>query len=193
MVEGIFSVKTANGPLRYHLEVRHTLVYLEMLEKNRWNVQSKLLKAAFSAGHSYNSLRLALSNPEITINSLPPPPPLQPGDSTPAGIGQRPKADLGAGLPEFSLAVLQDCLVKFIVEYDEVCNIVHSCSVPLIVAPICQAINVVECPAFRRLLLVLRQDLQDSDIPHRTKVHDLIVTAWEKCFDMIKLELKASC
>ena len=110
----------------------------------------------------------------------------------PIGIGQRPKADLGANLPEFSLSVLQDYLVKFIVEYDEVCNITHSRSVLLIIAPICQAINIIECPAFRQLLLVLCQNLQDTDIPHHTKMCDLIVTDWEKSFNSIKVELKVS-
>ncbi|KAG8215123.1 hypothetical protein J3R82DRAFT_8582 [Butyriboletus roseoflavus] len=81
------------------------LAYLEMLEKNHWNVQSKLLKAQFFRGHLYNSLRSALSKLRITINNLPPPPPLQSGDSVLIGIGLHPKEDLGANLPEFSLLV----------------------------------------------------------------------------------------
>lgn len=91
-----------------------------MLEKHHWVVQSKLLKAAFSSGYSYNSLKAALSKLGVSTNNLPPPPPPRPGDNMPVGIGQRPKADLGADLPEFSLAVLQECLIEFIVTYDEV-------------------------------------------------------------------------
>ncbi|KAG6371160.1 hypothetical protein JVT61DRAFT_9937 [Boletus reticuloceps] len=105
------------------------LVYLEMLEKNHWILQLKLLKGAFSAGHSYNSLKLALSKPGITVYSLPKPPPLQPGDNVVIGIGLASKPDFGANLPEFSLSVMQDCLVDFIVTNDE-------------------AINIIECPAF---------------------------------------------
>jgi hypothetical protein len=97
-----------------------------MLEKNHWIVQSKLLKAAFNLGYSFNSLRAVLLEPGMTINNLPPPPPLQPGDNIPIGIGPRPKVDLGSDLPEFSISVLQECLVEFIVAHDEVCDAFRS-------------------------------------------------------------------
>ena len=117
-----FSTKTSNGPLRSHLKMRHTLAYLEMLQKNGWHMQSKLLKAAFSSGYSFNTLRAVLSKPGVTISDLPPPPLPQPGDSMPIGISPCLKANLAAGLPEFSIPMLQESLVNFIVTYDEVCD-----------------------------------------------------------------------
>ncbi|KAG6379804.1 hypothetical protein JVT61DRAFT_10349 [Boletus reticuloceps] len=55
--------KTANGPLWIQLESKHMLAYLEMLEKEHWLMQSKLLKAAFSTGYMFNTLRGVLSKP----------------------------------------------------------------------------------------------------------------------------------
>lgn len=49
-----------------------------------------------------------------------------------------------------------------------------------------------ECPEFRRLLLLLRADLQDKDIPHRTKIREAIVTAWKTWFTSLKRELAVS-
>lgn len=53
-----------------------------------------------------------------------------------------------------------------------------------------QAINVVEAPAFRRLLLLLRGDLRDTDIPRRTKTRELILEAWLDHFLRLKRDLK---
>ncbi|KAJ6482790.1 ribonuclease H-like domain-containing protein [Mycena sanguinolenta] len=41
-----------------------------------------------------------------------------------------------------------------------------------------QSINLVENREFRDLLLLLRESLQDNDIPHRTKVREAIIDAW---------------
>jgi hypothetical protein len=52
-----------------------------------------------------------------------------------------------------------------------------------------QSINVIECREFRDLLLLLRSDLQDRDIPHRTKLRETIIEAWESHFKALKLDL----
>ncbi|EDQ98471.1 uncharacterized protein LACBIDRAFT_335933 [Laccaria bicolor S238N-H82] len=52
-----------------------------------------------------------------------------------------------------------------------------------------QSIYVVECPEFRQLLLLLREDLEDKDIPHRTMMRKLIIKAWEAYFKVLKQEL----
>ena len=46
-----------------------------------------------------------------------------------------------------------------------------------------------ECREFRNLLLLLREDLQEKDIPHRTKLHEAIVTAWKSWFITLKCDL----
>ena len=46
-----------------------------------------------------------------------------------------------------------------------------------------------ECPEFRQLLLLLRPDLKDTMIPHRSKLRELIVLAWKEEFQVIKRDL----
>jgi hypothetical protein len=52
-----------------------------------------------------------------------------------------------------------------------------------------KSIAVLDCPEFRALLLLLRNDLKDSDIPHRTKGRALIIEAWKKHFMALHAEL----
>ncbi|KAJ7911863.1 hypothetical protein B0H13DRAFT_2327990 [Mycena leptocephala] len=55
-----------------------------------------------------------------------------------------------------------------------------------------QSINLIENHDFRDLLLLLRESLQDGDIPHRTKLRSLILDAGLKYYDNLKQELKGS-
>lgn len=56
-----------------------------------------------------------------------------------------------------------------------------------------QAINVIECPEFQRLHLLLCSDLKDSDIPHCMKTRELILAkAWRDYFVVLKADLKVS-
>jgi hypothetical protein len=50
----------------------------------------------------------------------------------------------------------------------------------------------VERPEFRALLLLLRADLDDEDIPHRTKIRTAIMEAWEKEYARLKKEMQVS-
>lgn len=84
------------------------LLYVMKLEEEKWTVQSPLLKAAFSSGYTYNTLKAVLADQGATIHSLLPPPPPKVGDSIPLNLGKYPKADLGADLPEFSLSALHN-------------------------------------------------------------------------------------
>jgi hypothetical protein len=52
-----------------------------------------------------------------------------------------------------------------------------------------QSIYVIECPEFRKLLLLLRPELFDADIPHRTKIRESIIKAWESWFQILKKTL----
>ncbi len=57
--------------------------------------------------------------------------------------------------------------------------------------PNCKALNIVECPEFRQLLLLLCNDLQDSQIPHRTKLRELVLQAWSQYFQALRRDLAA--
>ncbi|KIL54933.1 hypothetical protein M378DRAFT_182369 [Amanita muscaria Koide BX008] len=84
------------------------------------------------------------------------------GDSVESGF-ERP-------LIPFTQKGLVDHLIKFIVADD-------------------QSIYVVECPEFRKLLLFLRDTLQDKDIPRRSKIREAILEAWADAFQELKQEL----
>lgn len=100
--------------------MKHTLLYLSKLDKEGWRVLSPLLKGAFHSGYTFQTLREVLSRPNVTIDHLPPPPTPDVGDTIPSTLGPRPKADIGAGLPEYSQQALNQFLVEFIVENDQV-------------------------------------------------------------------------
>ncbi|KAF5353589.1 hypothetical protein D9758_013794 [Tetrapyrgos nigripes] len=52
-----------------------------------------------------------------------------------------------------------------------------------------QSLNVVDCPELRDLLLFIGTDLADSDIPHRTKLSELIVQQFQKEYtEMINIK-----
>jgi hypothetical protein len=55
-----------------------------------------------------------------------------------------------------------------------------------------QSIMVIECREFRDLLLLLRESLRDTDIPHRTKIRTAIVEAWAAWFSVLKKRLAVS-
>ena len=49
-----------------------------------------------------------------------------------------------------------------------------------------------ECHEFRNLLLLLQDDLQEKDIPHRTKLCEAIITTWKSGFLTLKHDLVVS-
>jgi hypothetical protein len=52
-----------------------------------------------------------------------------------------------------------------------------------------KSLNLVECREFRLLLLLLRNDLKEAMIPHRTKLRELIVQAWRQYFRVLRSDL----
>lgn len=88
----------------------------------------------------------------------------------------------------FSIKAFQDKLVSVIVSNDLV-----SCTLPIRSTLMYrQSINLIENHEFRDLLLLLRESLQDGDIPRRTKLQSLILDAWLKYYKSLKKELKVS-
>lgn len=53
-----------------------------------------------------------------------------------------------------------------------------------------QSLRVVEVPEFRRLLVLLREELGDKGIPGRTKVRNTIMESVEDFFKSLKDELQ---
>lgn len=46
-----------------------------------------------------------------------------------------------------------------------------------------------ECSEFRRLLLLLRNDLKETTIPHRTQLRELVIQAWREYFKLLRRDL----
>ncbi|KAG1782525.1 hypothetical protein EV702DRAFT_1192199 [Suillus placidus] len=73
-------------------------------------------------------------------------------------------------IPDFTIDEMHQQLIKFVVVDD-------------------QAMNLMECPEFWQLLQLLRKDLRKSDIPHRTKLCELIIETWYEYFEVLKQDL----
>jgi len=83
-------------------------------------------------------------------------------------------------------------LLYFIIADDQVrlhflsfLHSLHSCL--LVLNP--KSLNIIECPEFRKLLLFLRSNLRESLIPHRTKLHKLVIQAWRQHFKVLRHDL----
>jgi hypothetical protein len=53
-----------------------------------------------------------------------------------------------------------------------------------------KAINVVESPRLKRIFLMLRKELKESDIPGCSKIQEHINEMWEEHLETLKKELK---
>jgi hypothetical protein len=51
---------------------------------------------------------------------------------------------------------------------------------------------VVENRQFRDLLTLFRDDYNDDDMPHRTRIRQGIIDAWEEWFEGLRKDLKVS-
>ncbi|KZP20378.1 hypothetical protein FIBSPDRAFT_954545 [Athelia psychrophila] len=55
-----------------------------------------------------------------------------------------------------------------------------------------QSINVIENPQLWALFLMLREELRDEDIPHRTKVCKCILEVWDEHLEQLADQMKGS-
>jgi hypothetical protein len=52
-----------------------------------------------------------------------------------------------------------------------------------------QSMNVVESPQLRAIFLMLRSELRESDIPHRTLIRERILQVWDEHLDLLEAEM----
>jgi len=52
-----------------------------------------------------------------------------------------------------------------------------------------QSINVIESPQLRAIFLMLREELKDTDIPHRTSLRERILEVWNEHLDTLQEEM----
>ncbi|KAJ7474133.1 hypothetical protein FB451DRAFT_997660, partial [Mycena latifolia] len=84
--------------------------------------------------------------------------------------GTAPNPEPDKNRQEFSQEAFVDALVEFIVGDD-------------------QSLNVVENAQLRAIFLMLRAELKDSDIPHRTKIRKRIMEIWDEHLNTLQQEM----
>ncbi|KAK7021530.1 hypothetical protein R3P38DRAFT_2780753 [Favolaschia claudopus] len=83
-------------------------------------------------------------------------------------------ADSAKKQPPFSNEAFVDAIVEWIVSDD-------------------QSINVIENEKLRNIFLMLRSELKDSDIPHRTKIRKRVMEIWDDHLDHLQDEMAVTC
>jgi hypothetical protein len=53
-----------------------------------------------------------------------------------------------------------------------------------------QSLNVIECPELRAIFLILREELEDADIPHRATIRRRILQLWNEQLEMVAKEMQ---
>lgn len=79
----------------------------------------------------------------------------------------------------FSLQGFYERLLRWIAVDDQVPYIYFNKSLPSVVYPLPQSIDVVDSRELRDLLLFIGAELQDRDIPHRTKLSEMITSRFK--------------
>jgi hypothetical protein len=92
----------------------------------------------------------------------------------------------------FTPEAFVDAIVDFIVSDDQVLVKSSSVFISLIYTSCDQSINVIESPKLRAIFLMLREDLKDSDIPHRTTIRNRIMEIWDEHLDMLQDQMKVN-
>ncbi|KAI6111673.1 hypothetical protein EDD16DRAFT_1521874 [Pisolithus croceorrhizus] len=164
----IYSKSTAMTTLHLHIKRFHLCDYLDLaLQEGRdWPIQLKVMKECTVKGYSLQELK-SLVEKGIHLKSLPPHPV---GSTSNPGSGTA-GADNRGSTPPFSFAMFHKLLVNFIVTDD-------------------QSLHVIECEEFWCLLLLLKNDLKDNNIPHCTKIKSDIIQGWKDYFAVLKTDLQ---
>jgi hypothetical protein len=88
----------------------------------------------------------------------------------------------------FSQEAFVNAIMNFIIADDQVWFYVYS--IPInITDNFLQSINVIESPQLRAIFLMLREELKDSDIPHRTSLRQRILDVWNDHLDKLQEEM----
>lgn len=175
-----YSRNTGTSVLRGHIDRHHLLEYLILAEENGWPIWLESIKRVVARGYTLQEIRGVLEDGG-TLDSLTS---RLPQTSSNTDSSER------SSVPSFSLKELHNHLVAFIVADDQVLYSFALFSLELRLLTVNdQSLNVVECKEFRALLLLLRHDLKDSELCHRTQIRDEIISAWKQYFAVLKADL----
>ncbi|KAF8868234.1 hypothetical protein CPB84DRAFT_1697018, partial [Gymnopilus junonius] len=80
-------------------------------------------------------------------------------------------SDRPTDIPNFSRETFVDAITEFIIADD-------------------QSLNVIESPHLRRIFMLLKSDLKDSDIPHRTMIHNHVKEVYDEYLTHLEVDIK---
>ncbi|KIK13966.1 hypothetical protein PISMIDRAFT_17623 [Pisolithus microcarpus 441] len=154
--------------LHLHIERFHLHNYLDLaLQEGRdWPIQLKVMKECIVNGYSLQELK-SLVEKGVDLKSLPPHPVSSTSNPSSGAAG----ADDRGSTPLFSFAMFHKLLIDFIITDD-------------------QSLCIVKCEEFWHLLLLLKNDLKDSNIPRCTKIKSDILQAWKDYFTVLKTDIQ---
>ncbi|KAI5998468.1 hypothetical protein EDC04DRAFT_2909281 [Pisolithus marmoratus] len=157
-----YSSNTMTGILHGHIGRWHLLDFIDLvMEPGRaWPIQVSPVKEVLVLGYMLEELKAFLEK-GVDLRSLPP---QAIGDLSLEPTGDR------VNVPPFSLPICHKFLINFIITDD-------------------QSLNIIKCKEFHCLLLLLREDLKDSDIPHHMRIWSNIIQAWKDYFTILKIDL----
>ena len=92
---------------------------------------------------------------------------------------------------QFSREAFIDGILEWIIADDQVSDAL-SLLCWLLTLTQCQSINVIENPQLRSLFRLLRSELRDEDIPHRTTLRNRITEVFGAYLDHIEKEMKVT-
>lgn len=103
------------------------------------------------------------------------------------GLKTPSSADRPEDIREFSYETFVDAITQFIIADDQVCFLLQNFYHLL---KQLQSLNVIESPHLRRIFMLLRKDLKDSDIPHRSAIRNHIKVIWDEHLTQLENSLK---
>ncbi|KAF9239469.1 ribonuclease H-like domain-containing protein [Melanogaster broomeanus] len=185
-----YSRNTSNTTLRGHIDRHHILEYITLAEANGWQIWLERVKSAMAHGYVLSEIRDALANGQ-SFPSLPPgqSPSLPPRQSEASTTNSASPSGRTSIPPEW-LEGFHNHLVDFIVAADQVSHF------PFF--PDSSALRNMQPNSPLALLnpnnsvisfAFSVETLQNSDIPDRTKIRELIVHAWIKYFAVLKSDM----
>ena len=159
-----YSAGTVTEMLWGHITKWHLIEYLKIASNpnRQWQIQLSNVEVVISLGYTFDEPKEIVKKDGKLNNLL--------SHSTNSTTPDDAASKNWANILPFSLPQLHKHLVNFIVADD-------------------QSLSVLECKEFQCLLLFLREDLKDINIPHCIKIKMDIIRVWKDYFVNLKQDL----
>ncbi|KAG1813497.1 uncharacterized protein BJ212DRAFT_1482407 [Suillus subaureus] len=161
----VYAGSTASSAPHNHASIHHTELYLEAAEHFGWRIMIKDLSEWLAEGWTLTKIHKWLNKSPCTMQMLGPLP--NQGSDALRLVGTSSPEDV---IPDSTLDKMHHQIVKFIVADD-------------------QAINVIKCPEFQRLICLLCPEIGETSLFHHMKACEMIIEQWQEYFIALKKDL----